>query len=162
MLRVMLKLAQWSLRRWFLNILNRTLLFRYYLPLKKAVALHLNKLESPLPKDVCAKFGWNWPSGSREGDFLKILWIQIYYFAITSTWRRAWPFIWTILNSLYPSIFLPSLFEIGPVVLERKAFKYFEYKFSISLLSHIGEGRGLSYEQTWIPSTQGGFVPSLV
>ena len=36
-------------------------LFRYYLPLEKAGALHLNKLDSPSPKDafcqVCLKFG---------------------------------------------------------------------------------------------------------
>ena len=27
---------------------------------------------------------------------------------------------------------------------------------------YFGEGRGPSFEQTWIPSTQGSFVPSLV
>ena len=35
---------------------NIILLFCYYLPLEKGVALHLNKLESPSSKDVCAKF----------------------------------------------------------------------------------------------------------
>ena len=30
--------------------------FRNYLPLEKGGALHLNKYESPSPKDVCAKF----------------------------------------------------------------------------------------------------------
>ena len=50
--QVWLKLAQWFWRRRFLNILNRNLLFRYYLPLEKGVALHLNKLECLLPKDA--------------------------------------------------------------------------------------------------------------
>ena len=30
------------------------------------MALYLSKLESPLPKDTCAKFDWNWPCGSWE------------------------------------------------------------------------------------------------
>ena len=40
----------------------------YYLPFEKDVALHLKKLESLHPRILCAKFGWNWPSGSREED----------------------------------------------------------------------------------------------
>ena len=50
--QVWLKLAQWFWRRRFLNLLNVFLLFRNYLPLKKGGALHLNKLESPSPKDA--------------------------------------------------------------------------------------------------------------
>ena len=36
----------------FLIVLNVFSLFRYYLSLKKGVAIHLNKLESPSPKDA--------------------------------------------------------------------------------------------------------------
>ena len=36
---------------------------------------------------------------------------------------------------------------------------YFRF---FSLLSPFGEGSGASFEQTWIPFTQGYFVPSLV
>ena len=36
----------------FLNMFHIILLFRYYLPLEKSVALHLDKLESPLLKDA--------------------------------------------------------------------------------------------------------------
>ena len=36
----------------FFNFVNVFSLFRYYLPLEKGGALHLNKLESPLPKDA--------------------------------------------------------------------------------------------------------------
>ena len=43
-------------------------LFRNYLLLEKGGALHLNKIESPHPRLLCAKFGWNWPSGSGEED----------------------------------------------------------------------------------------------
>ena len=50
--QVWLKLAQWFWRRRFLNFVNVFSLFRNYLPLEKGGALHLNKLESPPPKDV--------------------------------------------------------------------------------------------------------------
>ena len=58
MCQVWLKLAQWFWRKRFLNSVNVFSLYRYYLPLEKGGALHLNKLESPSPKDVliCAKF----------------------------------------------------------------------------------------------------------
>ena len=55
--QVWLKLDQWFWRRRFLNFIIVFSLFRYYLPLEKGGALHLNKLESPSPKDACAKFG---------------------------------------------------------------------------------------------------------
>ena len=58
---------------------------------------------------LCAKFGWNWASGSGEEDFL--------IFSITITF---------------------------------------------SLLSPLGKGRRPSFEESWIPSTQGCSVPSLV
>ena len=47
-----LKLAQWFCRRRFLNFINVFSLFRNYLPLEKGGPLHLNKLESPSPKDA--------------------------------------------------------------------------------------------------------------
>ena len=50
--QVWLKLAQWFWRRRFLNFINVFSLFRNYLPLEKVGALHLNKLESPSPKDA--------------------------------------------------------------------------------------------------------------
>ena len=58
--------------------------------------------------------------------------------------------------------FVPSLVEIGSVVLEKKIFKFCQCIFAISQLSPLGKGRGPSFEQTWIPFTRGCFVPSLV
>ena len=52
----------------FFKVYTIILLFCYYLPLEKDVALHLNRFESTSPKDY-AKFGWNWPTGSGEKDF---------------------------------------------------------------------------------------------
>jgi hypothetical protein len=48
--QVLLKLACWFWRR-FLKKFSKFLLFCYYLPLGKGVALHLYNSKSPLPKD---------------------------------------------------------------------------------------------------------------
>ena len=47
-------------KRIFFNFVNVFSLFRNYLPLEKGGARHLNKLESPSPKDA---FGLKWPNG---------------------------------------------------------------------------------------------------
>ena len=57
---------------------------------------------------------------------------------------------------------MPSLVEIGPVGLKKKIFKVRQCIFAISLLSPLGKGLGPSFEQIWIPITQGCFVLSLV
>ena len=57
---------------------------------------------------------------------------------------------------------MPRLVEIGPVVLEKMNFEYFQKNFTFLLISPLGKGRGPSFEQTWIPFTQRCFVPSLV
>ena len=46
-----LKFSAWFWRR-FLNFVNLFSLFRYYLPFEISMALHLNKLEFPSPKDA--------------------------------------------------------------------------------------------------------------
>jgi hypothetical protein len=57
---------------------------------------------------------------------------------------------------------VPSLVEFGLVVLEKKILKYFLCIFTLLLLSPLTEERRPSFQQTWIPSPQGWFVPSLV
>ena len=52
--------------------------------------------------------------------------------------------------------FMPSLVEIGQVVLEKKIFWIFSIFF---LLSPLVKGCGPSFEQTWIPFTHCWFVP---
>ena len=39
------------------------------------------------PSMLCAKFGWNWPSGSGEEDFL-ISSMYFHYFVIIPPWKR--------------------------------------------------------------------------
>ena len=69
MCQVWLKWAQWIWRRrFFLNFVNVFSLFHNYLPLEKAEALHLKKMNPLHPRMHCANFGWNGPSGSGEED----------------------------------------------------------------------------------------------
>jgi hypothetical protein len=49
--QVKLKLVRWFWRRRFLNDHTPFLHFCNYLPFEEDLALHLNKAESPLPKD---------------------------------------------------------------------------------------------------------------
>ena len=53
-----------------LNVVNVFSQFRYYFTLVKDASLDLNKLESSSSNDACNKILFNWPSGSREGNFL--------------------------------------------------------------------------------------------
>ena len=58
--KIWMLFALWFWRRRFLNFINAFSVFRNYLPLEKVEALHLNKPEFFLPKDVFfTKFGWN-------------------------------------------------------------------------------------------------------
>ena len=50
--QVWLKLAQWFWRRRFFNFVNVFSPFRNYLPFEMGVALYLNKIDSPSPKDA--------------------------------------------------------------------------------------------------------------
>ena len=116
--QVWLKLAPW--RRNFLI----SIYLRYFViisPWKRVGPLYWTNLNLLHPRIHCAKFGWNWLSSSWEEDFL-ISSVYFRYFLIISLWKRVWPFIWTKLNPLHPGCFVPSLVEIGSVVLEKKIF----------------------------------------
>ena len=74
----------------------------FHLPLEKRV-LHLNKLESPSPKDALCQ-----------------VWLKLaQYFIIISLWKRAGSFIWTNLNPITQGCYVLSLVEIGTMVLEK-------------------------------------------
>ena len=60
-----------TLVQWFKKIFiccQSTFPICYYLPLEKSMALHLKTPEFSSTKNVCAKFDWNWPSGSGDED----------------------------------------------------------------------------------------------
>ena len=88
---------------------------------------HLNPLH---PRMLCAKIGWIWLSGSREENFFNFL--NVYcYFVITSP-GKGWALQWTNFNSLYPRMYCDKFGWIGPVVLEKKIFKFCQCIFAIS------------------------------
>ena len=79
-----------------INIINFMKIYRFF------IWTNLNPLHQRM---LCAKFGWNWPSGSGEEDFLiSSMYMYFRYFVIISPWKRVGPFIWTNLNPLYPSM----------------------------------------------------------
>ena len=100
--QVCLKLALWFWRRRFLNFVNVFSRFCYYHSLEKDIVPHLYKLEFPLSWIICAKFGWNWPSGS----------LCFRYFVNISHWKTALPLNSNKLESILPfvSIFFAKWF----------------------------------------------------
>ena len=78
--------------------------FHYFIimsPWKRVGPFIWTNLNPLHPRMLCVKFGWNWPSGSGEEEFL-ISSMYFRYFVIISPWKRAGPFIWTNLNPLHP------------------------------------------------------------
>ena len=97
---------------------NYHLLFGWSLFVKPGVPFKFHQ------RIFCAKFGWNWPSGYGEKDFNKFHQC-IFTISLLSplgkvygpSFEHNWiPFI--------QGCFLPSLVEIGPVVMELKIFKF--------------------------------------
>ena len=87
----------------WINFVNVFSLCGYYLALEKRVALHLNKVESPLAREALCQVWlklalWFWRRGF-------INFINVYhYLVIISPWKRAWPFIWKNVNPLHPNM----------------------------------------------------------
>jgi hypothetical protein len=77
---------------------------------------------------ISLKCRWFFPIQEPQDTFKKCRKITD-SFAIISLWRRAIPFSWTNLNPLHLRMitqgwFVPSLVKIGPIVLEKKIFKW--------------------------------------
>ena len=106
---------------------------------------------------LCPMFVWNRPSGSWEKD-LKISSMYFRYFIIISSRKRAWPFIWKILNSHHPRMLCAKFGWNWPC-----GSGDFINVFFLLIRNYLPLEKGVPlYEQTWIPITQGHFVLSLV
>jgi hypothetical protein len=88
------------LRRRYLNDPNLFLHFRNYLHFEEELALKLNNLEFPYPKDDLYQVWLNWSAGSRDKAVWKFS-VYFYSFAIISPWNTGLSFICTILHLLY-------------------------------------------------------------
>ena len=82
----------------------------YYLPLERDVALHLNKLEFPSPKDALCQIQMFKLAQSFWRSFLNL--VNVFSILLVSIWKIWIPFI--------QGCIVPSLVEIDPVVLEKK------------------------------------------
>ena len=71
-------------------------------------------------------------------------------------------FIWTNLNPLLPRMICAMFGWNWPNGSGKEDFLISSMYFIYFIIILLGEGRGPSLEQTWIPITQGCFVPSLV
>ena len=118
--QIWLKLAQWFGRRRFFNFVNVFSLFRNYLPLEKGEALHLNKTESPSPKDALCQVWlklaqWFW----RRFFYFVNVFLRFHNYLPL---KKGGPFIEDTRIPFTIVCFVPSLVEIGSVVLEKKIF----------------------------------------
>jgi hypothetical protein len=87
--------------------------------------------------------------------------VNFYSFAIISPWERGCPSFVQFWIPFAQGCFVPSLVKIGPVVLEKKIFKWPHPIFGLWLFP-LWKGPGPWFVQFWIPFTKGWFVPSLI
>jgi hypothetical protein len=86
-------------------------------------------------------------------------------FAIISHLKRTWPFIWFLLNSLYPRMICTKFhwnWSAGSGEKDFIIIFFLQCTFALLLLSHPGQGCYPSFEQFWTSPTPRWFVPSLV
>ena len=112
---------------------------------------------------LCAKFSWIWSTCSEE-FFFYISLMCFCNLVIIFIWKRAWPFIWTNMNSLHPRMLhvCAGLVEIGSVVLEKKILNFVNVYFAVLLSSPLKKWRFFSFEWNWNSFTQWCFVSNLV
>ena len=107
--------------------------FHYYLPLESGLALHLNKLESPSPKDALCQVCLKLANRFWRRKLINVLNrnLQFHYHLPL---EKGVDFHLNKLESQSSTqgCFVSRLIEIGPVVLE-KILKYFQYNFTFLL-----------------------------
>ena len=131
--------------------------FYDYLPFEEYLALYLNKLEFPSPKDTLYQVWLNLACWFLRRRFLKIFNVFLlfcYYLPL----EKGYSLCLNTFESPSPRWFVPILFKIGQVVLE-KIFKLPNPIFTFLWLSPLWTGTDPLSEQFRIPFTQGWFVP---
>ena len=117
------------------------------------MVLFWTKLNPIHQRMLCAKFGWNWSSGSREEDFFLISSMYFSYYVIISPWKRVGPFIWTKFNALHLKNALCQVWLKMVQWFWRRRFFNFVNVFSLfrNYLT-LEEGRALHLNKTQSPS----------
>jgi hypothetical protein len=73
--------------------------------------------------------------------------VYFHSFAIIFPWRKVIPFVWINLNPLCLKLFVPSQVKIGPMVLEKKIFKWPNPIFTFLWFSLLWRGPGPLFEK---------------
>ena len=118
--QVWLKLAQWFWRMYF----------RYFViisPFEKGMALHLNKLESPLPKDALCQVWLKLDQWYWRRRFLKFHQCIYKISLLSLLGKECGPSLEETWIAFTQGCFVPSLVVIGSMVLEKKIFNYCRY-----------------------------------
>ena len=97
------------------------------------------------PRILCAKFGWNWPSGSL--NFVNVFSLFCYHLPLV----KGGTLHSNKLKSPSPKEALCQFF-----------FKFCQCIFAISLLTSLRKGLDPLFEQTWVPFTKKYFLPNLI
>ena len=121
--KVWLKLALWFWRKRFLNFVNIFSLFQNYLPLEKGRDINFDKLKSPWPRDtfcqVWLKFAqWFWRRTIL--NFVNVFLLFRYHLPLEKGGTLHLKLTWIPFSYVW---LVPSLVEIGPVVLEKKSLQ---------------------------------------
>jgi hypothetical protein len=132
----------WFCRRRFLNDPTQILHFCDYLPFEEDLALYLNKLDLPSPKDNLYQgwldlAGWFW-----KKRFLKNFQCIFTLALLSPLGEGLSPFFEQTWISFTQGWFVPSLVKIGQVVLEKKIIKWSHPIFTFLWLSPLWRGPG--------------------
>ena len=98
-------------------------------PWKNAGPFIWTKLNPHHPMMPCAKFSWNWSSGSWVDFLCQCIFAILKLSPLGKGRGSSFEQTWILLTQ---GCFVPSLVEIGSVVLEKKIFKFRKCIFAIS------------------------------
>ena len=135
-------------------------IFCDYLSFEEDLALHLNKLESPSPKDDLYKVWLNLAQLFWRRWFLNDPTPILHFLLLSPLWRGPGPSFEQTWIPFTQRWFVLRFIQFGPVVLEKKKRPHLNFTFLS--LSPLSKGPGPLFEQTWIPITYGWLVLSLI
>ena len=95
----------------------------------------------------CAKFGWNWHSGSGKEDLKKKI---VNVFLLFHNYLPLEKGRALHLNKIESPSPMDALCQVW-MKLVLNIFKFHQWIFAISKSSPLGKGQGPSFQQTWIP-----------
>ena len=125
--------------------------------------LHWNKIESPSPKDALWQVWLKLVQWFLKRVFLKMLSMYFSCFVYISPWNRTGALHLNKLESLSPKDALCQVWlNLVQWFLRGDFFYFVNVFFLFCNYLPLEKGECPSFEQTWIPFTQGCFVPSSV